>query len=165
MMYAQQRSIRTGMVADLLNTMNQRHVISISHQASFKSAAEMLESNIIGAVMVMDSDKKHIGILTSRDIQSAVANNELKHLGSLKAANLMTAKANLCIVSPEDSLQTVATTMQRNNIRHIPVYHNDDCVAMLSVKDVIGEVLRQERDATKAMQTVVTDSFVNSLKK
>ena len=115
--------------------------------------------------MVTDSNKKHVGILSSRDIQRAFAEIEFKDLHSLTTSNFMTRKDQLCVVSPTDSIKTAAKTMEQRNIRHIPVVKDEECIAMLSVKDVIGEVLRQEVDAKKAMQTVVTDSVVNALKK
>merc|ERR1712228_204959 len=77
----------------------------------------------------------------------------------VKAADVMTPKDKLATAKKGDSIKTLATTMMEKNIRHIPLMNGDLCEGMLSIKDVVGEVLKMERDENEHLQDIVTDIY------
>ena len=79
----QQRKLNTIQVEELFQRKQIRglQVISVNNKATIKEAAKLMEKEKIGAVMVEDNDKKAVGILTARDVQSAVADfDEIKSI-------------------------------------------------------------------------------------
>ena len=72
----------------------------------------------------------------------------------------MTPKAKVKTVSVNDNLEEVATTMIDSNIRHIPVMttKGENC-GILSIKDVVREVLKEEKNEIKAYERMVSDSY------
>ena len=58
-------------------------VISSKSSDTLRDCAQLMENEKIGAVMVEDENKKVVGILTARDVQSAVA--KFEDVSSVKA--------------------------------------------------------------------------------
>eukprot|EP01084_Bolivina_argentea_P099273 178450_1 len=132
-------------------------VFTFKDYDTIKSAAKLLEKERIGALMVEDENKKIVGILTARDMQQAVA--ECNEISSVKAKDVMTPRTRLETATESDSLADIASRMIEKNIRHIPVMKGDICEGMLSIKDVVREILELERQENKDLQDIVTDSY------
>lgn len=110
--------------------------------------------------MVLDGDIT-VGILTARDIQQAVAQTtDLSAIAECKASDYMTPRDKLAVCYKSDTLEYVAQVMMDKNIRHMPVFKGSDLsVGMLSIKDVVREVLEKEKQERVAMERIVTDSY------
>jgi CBS domain-containing protein len=169
MMKMSKRNIQSIIVQDLLQRMNQRNIWNISPSASVRDAAKLMEEKKVGALMVIDNKNKNKnneeeeenppkGIITARDIQKAVANN-FESLSSVIVQDIMTPYNKLMHVHPADNLENVADIMVANNIRHIPVLHDGENIGILSMKDVVREVLELERSEREAMEDIITDNY------
>lgn len=110
--------------------------------------------------MVLDNDET-VGILTARDIQLAVAQTtDLCTIADCKASDYMTPKSKLAICYKSDTLEYVAHIMREKNIRHMPVFKNDLSVGMLSIKDVVHEVLEKEKKERLDILKIVNFSYL-----
>ena len=90
-----------------------------------------------------DEEHAHVlGIMTSRDVQRAVANYNIPNLPFCKTNDVMTTMRNLSFVTSDCQVERAAEIMQKRNIRHIPVIEEAKCVGMVSFKEVIDEVLK-----------------------
>eukprot|EP01083_Nonionella_stella_P043327 116890_1 len=158
-LFHQKNFISTVRVKQLMDRrdMNAIKVITSKDSDTIKSTAQLMEKETIGAVMVEDNNNKIVGILTARDMQQAVA--EYNDISSVKTKDVMTAREHLAIATEKDSLVDIAKTMMEKNIRHMPVMKGDICEGMLSIKDVVGEVLELERKENEDLQDIVTDSY------
>merc|ERR1712096_264327 len=147
-MWTAQRPISAVFVSDLLSNKDRKVVMAtVPNTATVKTAARILEDHKTGALMVVNFENRPVGIITSRDIQRAVANYDIPNLSFCKTTDVMTTKENLSFASPHDSVHSVATLMKSRNIRHLPVINEKfEFVAMLSFKDVITEVLKYDAD-------------------
>ena len=70
----------------------------------------------------------------------------------------MTPKEKLAVAKRNDSLGDVAETMMERNIRHMPVMKGGSCEGMLSIKDVVGEVLAQQKKANEDLVSMLSVS-------
>ena len=99
--FHQSRLISTVKVQTLCDRQQNRgiRIIKAKTDDSVRRASQLMESNKIGALMVEDADERIVGILTARDVQSAVAlNDTLSHL-----------KAQFSILCLFYNLRTVCT--------------------------------------------------------
>ena len=76
--YHQSRLISTVRVQTLCDRQQNRgiKIIKAKMDDSVRKASQLMESNKIGALMVEDKDDRIVGILTARDVQSAVAQHD-----------------------------------------------------------------------------------------
>jgi len=137
-------------------------VISSKNTDRIQECAKLMEKEKIGAVMVTDKANKVVGILTARDVQSAVASH--RDISFVTAEDVMTRRENLATAKKSDNLSDVATVMMEKNIRHMPVMKGDECEGMLSIKDVVSEVLNAERREKQDLEDIVTDSYSHKSK-
>mmetsp|Transcript_74093 Transcript_74093/g.66677 ORF Transcript_74093/g.66677 Transcript_74093/m.66677 type:complete len:186 (-) Transcript_74093:9-566(-) len=152
-------SISTISVAKLFERKSIRglEVISCQNTDTIKSAAQLMEKEKIGAVMVTKDDNTVVGILTARDVQQAVA--EYDDVRNIKSEDVMTPRDKLALAKKSDSLSDIATIMMQRNIRHMPVMKGQYCEGMLSIKDVVSEVLELERKENEDLEHIITDSY------
>mmetsp|Transcript_56111 Transcript_56111/g.93520 ORF Transcript_56111/g.93520 Transcript_56111/m.93520 type:complete len:189 (-) Transcript_56111:80-646(-) len=140
------------------------NVIKARQDDSLKHCATLMENHKIGAVMIEDSAGKVVGILTARDVQKTLVT--YSEPGVVLSKDVMTPRDGLATAKVSDSLTDIATVMMERNIRHLPVINKENvCTGMLSIKDVVGQVLEMERTEKEELENIVTDSYSHRTKK
>jgi CBS domain-containing protein len=152
-----QRFIRKVIVQDFLKELNQVNLHSILPTKTVKDAAVEMEKYKIGALVVADEENKPRGIVTARDIQKVVAREDMQETDLVE--DIMTPQELVRYVYPRDNLYDVASLMVEHNIRHILVVHNEQNVGILSMKDVMREVLEQQNEEATALRHIIEDSY------
>jgi len=94
------------------------NVISIESTANLAAATELLSKHRIGAVVVLDTDGRLVGILSERDIVRTMGNGGIAAL-QLPVAQVMTRNVSTCDVN--DSISSVMERMTEGKFRHMPV--------------------------------------------
>lgn len=116
-------------VRDAMST----EVLTMGPTHSLREAAARMSSRRVGAVVVLDPDHDHPGILTERDVLDAVANGQdvdAELIQDHLTSDIVTA-------APDWPLAQAASTMVRGGFRHLVVCDGPDVVGMLSVRDVV----------------------------
>ena len=122
-----------------------RKVITIDKEASVFDAHEKMTANKIRHIPVVDADNRLIGIVTDRDIRSAmpfsllkgVQNEEEKvKIAGLKVKDIMTS--NPITISPMYTIQDALLMIQREKVGAFPVVESDGTLTgILSVRDLL----------------------------
>lgn len=108
-------------------------VVSVRPGTSVEEAANLLQDNTIGSVVVVDDTDKLKGILTSTDFVQIVAENDPKDESSVM--DYMTTE--VVTVTAQDNIQEAADKFITYNIHHLPVVDkNNNVVGMLSTTDI-----------------------------
>lgn len=124
-------------VSSLLNTKN-KNVITIDSKKSVVEAAKIMEENGIGALLVLDDNKKLKGIITERDILKECSTN----YKNLESRIVSEAMVNYIYTgTPEDEVASVFEVMTKNNIRHLPILKNDEIAGIISMRDIFNAKL------------------------
>jgi CBS domain-containing protein len=130
-----------AVVRDLLKAKKTDSIFSVAAGSSVLDAMKLMAEYNIGAMLVMDEGKIE-GILSERDIVRKV---EL--LGKTSAKTLvreiMTEK--VLYVEPSQSLEECMALMTGKRIRHLPVMENDCLVGVISIGDVLHEVIHEQK--------------------
>jgi len=116
-------------------------LLSISPQASVLDALKLMAERDIGALVVLDASGL-AGIFSERDYARKV----ILHGKSSKAtpvSEIMTQKV-VC-VRPEQSVEECMALMTDKRIRHLPVLDGRTVIGVISIGDVVKEVISEQR--------------------
>jgi len=110
-------------------------VISIEENAPANRAAELMDKNDLGCVIVTNKEGKPLGIITERDLVVRVLSKNVKP-DTFKANEVMTSP--LITIEPDATISEAARRMSRLNIRRIGVMYKGQIAGLLSSKDILG---------------------------
>lgn len=109
-----------------------KDVISIGVDNSVFEAAELMSSNRVGCLMIMDGEVP-IGIVTERDFVRRVVAKRLSL--DTKVSEIMSK--SLITVDPDASLKEAARVMSSNKIRRLPVLKQNRLVGIVVASDFV----------------------------
>jgi CBS domain-containing protein len=127
-------------VKEILEAKPQR-LLSIAPRATVLDALKMMADYEVGALVVLDGDRL-AGIFSERDYARKVI---LQGKASKDTAveEIMTHKV-VC-VRPEQSVEECMAIMTDKRIRHLPVLKDKNVMGVISIGDVVKEVISEQR--------------------
>lgn len=123
-------------------------VAAVPLEATVAQAVRLMLQRHVGAVAVIDSERRIAGIFTERDVllKLALSGRDLDHT---PVREMMTTPVELA--SAETTPGEALATMVERHFRHLPVADNDGRVmGMLSIRDLLQwriDDLSQELDS------------------
>lgn len=108
-------------------------VVTIGPSHSLRDASRVMAERKIGSVVVHDPDGPGAGILTERDIVTAVASGV--DLDSAPAGEHVTTDS--AYGSPTWSLDEATEAMRRGGFRHLVVLDGGDVLGIISMRDIV----------------------------
>ncbi len=119
-------------------------------------ASQILATNNVGALVVVNEQHHVIGILSERDIVRQLAQHGEK-AGSLTVGEVMTTE--VLIALPDDDVAYLSNTMTNNRIRHLPVLENGELVGIVSIGDVVKAQLNFYEGEAHFLQQYITGGY------
>jgi CBS domain-containing protein len=126
-----------------------REVLTLSAQATLNDALQMLAAKNIGALVISNSERALLGIISERDIVRALAKKGAAVLGE-PIQNYMTTKIVSC--SETTTITEAMSLMTRGKFRHMPVMNNAQLVGFISIGDIVKrrvEDIEREQEAMR----------------
>ena len=130
----------------------QNKIWSIVPDASVFDALQMMAEKKVGALMVMTGDQVN-GILSERDCVRKV-DLEGRTSRAIKVGDIMTSK--VISVKVTEKLEECMATMIEKNIRHLPVYDGEQLLGLISVRDVLKEVVEVQKSLISQLERFIT---------
>ena len=121
---------------------SQTEIVTCRPEDTIQTAAILLHTKLIGAMPVVDSAGKVVGMFGERDIVRAFASRK-PGVADMLVGDLMSKKVISCTTGT--SLMEAMDIMKRNRIRHVPVIENDRLLGIVSIRDTLEE-LRQNAE-------------------
>ena len=143
-------------VKDLLKKKPQKVVFSVTSTDSVQTVLEMMLANTIRSVVVLDQDQL-IGIVSERDCALKVLFRNRK-ASETTAADIMTR--DVFTVTGEETIDACMLMMSSKNIRHLPVCTNGTVVGMVSVGDVVKEVICHQTELITYLEGYIRGNSV-----
>lgn len=128
-------------VSDILESKGLRALHSIAPTASVYEAMEMMAQHHIGALVVMEAGDL-VGIVSERDYARKIA------LRSRKARTTTVRQvmsSPVITVTPDHSSDDCLVIMARYQLRHLPVIDAGEPVGMISIRDLVDEIVSDRR--------------------
>jgi len=128
-----------------------RAVYSIRSDDTVHSALLQMRTNRVRAMLVIDND--HLaGIISQGDCAMKVLlpglDAKLTAVGSVMTANPIA-------VSPADDLDHCMGIIATRHIRHLPVKEGERVVGVVSVGDIVNNVIEQQGHQIKYLETYI----------
>ncbi len=127
-------------------------VFSILPDATIYEALTLLAKHNTGALMVVIGNKVE-GILSERDCARKV-DLAGKTSKNTKVSEIMTSK--VIYVEAGQQLEECMALMINKNIRHLPVFDGQELLGLISVRDVLKEVVDVQKFMISQLEHYIT---------
>jgi CBS domain-containing protein len=119
----------------------------INEESLAREAVARFTAFNVGCLAVTNNENKVIGVCSGRDYIHKVAALG-KNDGDVKVKDIATYSPKLMVAKASDSLDMCMQKMMFKGIRHMVVVDDksNECVGLISVKDVIREVLKDKNE-------------------
>jgi len=131
------------LVSDLLAGKDPR-IISTKTNILATHAANLMTTERIGIIIVVDDDGKFCGILSERDIVRAFGRFGAK-AAQVTVGDIATRKVTACV--SETPLAKVQSLMKQGGFRHMPVVEDGRVKGIISIGDILGFLAGRDQPA------------------
>jgi CBS domain-containing protein len=128
-----------------------REVHSIGPDARVFEALKLMAEKNVGALVVMEGAKL-VGIISERDYaRKVILLSKSSH--DIAVREIMTGK--VITVRPAQTVEECMTLMTGKRIRHLPVTEGDQLIGVLSIGDLVKEVIAEQEATIRQLETYI----------
>ena len=159
-------------------------VITVRPSTTVKEVAELFLNKRISAAPVIDGQEKLVGIVSEADLLHRVEAGTERHRSwwlkaivgndtlaaeyvkshGLKVSDIMTRKVTTA--SPQTPLHEVATLMEKNAVKRVPILENDRLVGIVSRANLVQAVATARKLLDVPLSdTTIRENILSHLKK
>ena len=134
-------------IVDSMKTVRQivdsknRALLTISPEATVQAAIQIMSTEKISALPVVDNDQL-VGIISERDYVRKVAAQDIP-AWSVKIHEIMTS--DVITIDIDDPIEDCTSIMSTRRIRHMPVMENGRLISVISITDVVDTLQSEDR--------------------
>jgi CBS domain-containing protein len=115
-----------------------KKVVTAKKSTTVKAAIKTLFKRHVGSIVVLDNEKKCLGIFTERDAIRVVAQN-----GSLDRPLEEVMTKNVLVVPEDATFQEARRIILTHEIRHLPVVNSSgQLVGLIAVRNILNEFFK-----------------------
>ena len=126
-------------------------VVSVAPSSTVLDALKVMAEKEIGAVIVIDGEHM-VGIFSERDYARKVV-LQGKASKDTPVREIMTERV-VC-VRPEQSIEDCMGLMTDKRIRHLPVLEHKKVIGVISIGDVVKEMLSEKEFVIKQLESYI----------
>ncbi|MDQ3005727.1 MAG: CBS domain-containing protein [Chloroflexota bacterium] len=127
-------------------------IFMIAPDATVFEALKLMAQHNIGALLVMSNDMVD-GIISERDCVRKVELDE-KNVRETSINDVMTSK--VISINADEPLEECMALMLEKSIRHLPVYDGKKLLGLISVRDVLKEVVDVQQMMLSQLERYIT---------
>ena len=128
-----------------------REVYTIEPGARVFDALKMMADKGVGALMVTEGGRI-AGVISERDYaRKVILHGKSSH--ELQVRDIMTGK--VITVHPGQSVEECMALMTEKRIRHLPVTEGERLVGVLSIGDLVKEVIAAQRQTIEQLESYI----------
>jgi CBS domain-containing protein len=128
-------------------------VVTARPDDNLADVARTLAQHRIGAVVVTDGGGAIRGMLSERDIVSAVAAHGARALDDRISFHMTTNVTSCALTALIDDMMAIMTA---GKFRHVPVEENGRLVGIVSIGDVVKHRVAEIENEREALETYIT---------
>jgi CBS domain-containing protein len=141
-------------VAEILKSKSDNTVYAIAPQDSVFDALQRMADKHIGALLVMEGETI-VGIFTERDYARKIA--LMGRTSSVTLVRDVMTSAVLFVRSDQTSEQCMQI-MSNNRLRHLPVVDGGKLVGMISIGDLVKDIISEQKFIIEQLENYITGS-------
>ncbi len=139
-------------IKHILNRKSKNLATIDANETVFNALKMMAEKNI-GSIIVMNGDQ-YLGIITERNYARQIVLQDRKSKDVLVNEIMRT---DLPKFSEADKIEKCMEIMSQLNIRYIPVLENDKLVGLISMKDILDEILLHQKEVIENLTNYISN--------
>ena len=113
---------------------------AVSPETMVYDAIKLMTEASVGALLVLEENKL-VGIISERDYsRKVILESRSSHDTPVK--EIMTS--NVFTVTPDQTMEECMKIMSENHIRHLPVAEDGEPIGVLSVMDVVKNIISEK---------------------
>ncbi|MFM7274785.1 MAG: CBS domain-containing protein [Gammaproteobacteria bacterium] len=142
-------------VKQILASKPARGTLTVDASFTVHAAVGLLASHGIGALVVTEHGKP-VGIFSERDFaRKGIIRGRRSHETPVR--ELMSAP--LITVGPEHSMEDCMELMTSKRIRHLPVEDGGELVGMVTIGDVLLQIVQAQKSTIDQLQGYITGKY------
>lgn len=126
-------------------------VWSVSPNTNVLDALRLMDEKDIGALLVTDKGML-VGIFSERDFARAIVETGTCVI-TAEVKEYMTTK--VYTIAPSNSVEDCMQLMTAKKIRHLPVMENDDLAGVISIGDVVKEMIASKESTISTLENYI----------
>ena len=138
---------------DFLKLNKNRQICTTSKDQSVMQALILMSEKNIGAIIIVDNNDFPIGIFSERDYARKII---LKGKSSKDTLLDEVMTKELITVSRDYKIEQCMETMNEKGIRHLPVLENKKIVGIISIRDVLKIMMKEQKELIDHLQKFIT---------
>ena len=127
-------------------------IFMVAPDATVFEALKLMAQHNTGALLVMSNDMVD-GIISERDCVRKVELDE-KTVRDTRVSDVMTSK--VISIDADEPLEECMALMLEKSIRHLPVYDGTKLLGLVSVRDVLKEVVDVQQMMLSQLERYIT---------
>ena len=138
-------------VNELLNKQG-GNVFHVAPDATVFDGLKLLATHGVGAMVVLENGAL-VGIFSERDYTRKVA-LQGKNSKETQIAEIMTRE--VITVPPTAGTRVCMSLMSKNKIRHLPVVEAGTVIGLISIRDIMDDIITDHEQTISQLQTYIT---------
>jgi len=138
---------------DFLKLNKNRKILTISKDQNVRQALILMSENNIGAIIIVDNNDFPIGIFSERDYARKIV---LKGKSSKDTSLDEVMTKELITVTKNYKIDQCMKIMNEKKIRHLPVLENKKIVGIISIRDVLKIIMKEQKELIDHLQKFIT---------
>ena len=138
-------------VKQLLKTKGSSEVWSVAPDATVYDALNLMSEKNVGALPVVEGEKL-VGVISERDYARKVVLKEKSSLNT-PVSEIMTPR--VFSVQLGQKMTEAMALMSEKRVRHIPVMDDDQLVGIISIGDVLKEIVAAQETYIKDLENYI----------
>lgn len=135
-----------------------KKIFTVNVKSTVLDAVKILFDNKIGSLIVVNDNDDLEGIVSERDVlYKCYAQN--MQICEKQVKEIMTPKNDLIIGKIDDTPTYLMNVMTLKRIRHIPILDKDTIVGIVSIGDVLKNVLESSETEAKLLKEHIQNPF------
>jgi CBS domain-containing protein len=124
---------------------------SIAPTQTVFEAIQLMAIRRVGALLVMD-EQRLAGIISERDYAREVI---LKGRSSKETPVQDIMTTEVVTITPESRIEESLALMSEHRVRHLPVLMQEEVVGMISIGDLVKEVIKEQRSTIEQLESYI----------
>ena len=126
-------------------------VHSVRPDAKVIDALRLMADKNIGALVVLDGARL-VGIFSERDYARKVSLHD-KSPHDMSVSEIMTSE--VVTIDPSRTLEECMALVTSRRIRHLPVTHGETLIGVISIGDLVKEVIAEQEQTIKQLESYI----------
>lgn len=133
-----------------------REVLWVTPQASVAEAVRLMNERNTGSVLVMERDGTLVGIFTERDVLRRVIDGHLDY-DDTAVAKVMSE--DVACIRGNTTVEEALVIVNSRNCRHLPVIDEGRVVGLISVRDLVNAVVRDQEHRITELTDYISGNY------